>query len=267
MKSSWLPIYAWLVAAGGLLAVFSGAFAMNREVPASGDWKVLSISGHWAVSAGVGLLMFGLAIWSLLAEQRLGVRTMGWMLLAGTAATGGLGLVFGPTSLTGMAHAILGPLMLATVVAIAITTSGRWQGEPQFVQDRGWPSLRGLGRNSVVLVVVQVMLGAAFRYEMLGVMWHILMAMVVVIFLLALVVLITMLPAHPTLKPLAITLGVILFVQVFLGLAVVSMGSGKSANFVIVGMSASHVAMGAVTLATTVALYLEIRRSVRPAAG
>jgi hypothetical protein len=258
-------VYAWLVAAGVLFAVFSGGFAMNREVPVSAEWKVFSISGHWAVSAGVGLLMFGLAVWSLLAEKRLGLRPLGWMLLAGTAATGGLGLVFGPTSFAGMAHAILGPLMLAAVVAIAVMTAGRWQSEPQFVQDRGWPSLRGLGRNSVTLVVIQVALGAAFRYEVMGVMWHILMAMVLVIFLLALVVLITMLPAHPTLKPLAITLAVILFVQVFLGLTVVSIGSGKSANLAVAGLGASHVAMGAVTLAATVAMYLEIRRSVRGA--
>ena len=263
MKTVWLNLYAWMVAAATLFAVLSGAFAMNREVPASGDWKVLSITGHWAASAGVGLLLLGLAIGSLLAEKRLGVQRLGWMLLAGTAATGGLGLVFGPTSFAGMGHAILGPLLLAAVVAIAWMTAGGWRREPQYVQDRGWPSLRGLGRNSVVLVVIQVVLGAAFRYEMLGVMWHILMAMVLVIFLLALVVLITMLPPHPTLKPLAITLGVILFVQVFLGLAVVSMGSGKSANFAIVGLGAAHVAMGAVTLAATVAMYLEIRRSVR----
>ncbi len=209
--------------------------------------------------------MAGLAIWSLLAEKRLGVRALGWMLLAGTAATGGLGLVFGPTSFSGLAHAMLGPLLLAAVVAIAVMTAGGWQREPQFVQDRGWPSLLGLGRNSVVLVVIQVALGVAFRYEVMGVMWHILMAMVVVIFLLALVVLITMLPPHPSLKPLAITLGVILFVQVFLGLAVVSMASGKSANLTIVGLAAAHVAMGAVTLAATLALSLEIRRSVRPA--
>ena len=265
MKTVGLQAYAWVVAAGVLLAVFSGAFAMNREVPASGDWKVFSISGHWALSAGAGLLMTGLAIWSLLAEKGLGVRPFGWMLLVGTAATGGFGLVFGPTSFSGMAHAMLAPLLLAAVVAIAVMTSGRWQRAPQFVQDRGWPSLLGLGRNSMVLAVIQVALGVAFRHEFIGVMWHILMAMVLVIFLLALVVLITMLPPHPTLKPLAITLGVILFVQVFLGLTVVSIGSGKSANLIVAGLGASHAAMGAVTLAETMALALEISRNVRPA--
>ncbi|MSV35230.1 MAG: hypothetical protein EXQ47_06470 [Bryobacterales bacterium] len=265
MKTAWRHVYAWLVAAGALFAVLSGAFAMNREVPASGDWKVFSISGHWAVSAGVGLLMIGLAVGSLLAEKQLGVKPLGWMVLAGTAAEGGLGLVFGPASFSGMAHAILGPLLLAAVVAIAVMTSGRWQREPRFAQDRGWPSLLGLGRNSVALVVIQVALGAAFRYEVMGVMWHILMAMVVVIFLLALVVLITMLPPHPTLKPLAIALGVILFVQVFLGLTVVSIGSAKSANLAVAGLSAAHVAMGAITLAATVVMYLEIRRNVRRA--
>jgi heme A synthase len=114
-------------------------------------------------------------------------------------------------------------------------------------------------------VVIQVVLGAAFRYDMMGVMPHILVAMIVVVFILALVVLVTMLPPHPSLRPAAVALAVILFVQVFLGLTVVTIGAGKSANFAVAGLGAAHVALGAVTLAATVVVALEIRRNVRAA--
>ena len=130
---------------------------------------------------------------------------LGWMLLGAVVLVGVCGEVFSTGSLAGLVHAILAPVVVALAVAIAWVSSARWLREPVYVQDKGWPSLLGLGRNSVALLLIQVALGAAFRHEMMGVMAHILVAMVVVIFLLTLVVLITMLPPHPALKPAAIT--------------------------------------------------------------
>jgi heme A synthase len=123
--------------------------------------------------------------------------------------------------------------------------------------------LRSLGRNTVGLVVIQAALGVAFRYEALGVMPHILGALVVVVFVLALMVCVTMLPEHPTLRPAAMTLGVIAFVQVFLGLTIVSLGSGT--KLPVAALGAAHVAIGSITLAATVVVALEIWRNVRGA--
>ena len=63
----------------------------------------------------------------------------------------------------------------------------------------------------------------------------------------------------------AITLGVVTFVQIFLGLTVVSMGSAKANAGVAAEVAAAHVATGAVTLAATLVVALEIWRCVRPA--
>jgi heme A synthase len=132
------------------------------------------------------------------------------------------------------------------------------------MQDQGWPSLRGVARNTLVLVVIQVALGAAFRYGSIGVMTHILGALVVAVFILTLVVLVTLMPEHPTLRPAAIVLGVVSFVQIFLGLTVVSMGSAKASKLAAV-FAVAHVATGAVTLAATLVVALETWRNVRPA--
>ena len=78
-----------------------------------------------------------------------------------------------------MIHAFLAPLLLSVLVAIAVATSKSWQHEPVCLPDKGWPSLRGVARNTLVLVVIQVALGAAFRYDVIGVMTHIIGALVV----------------------------------------------------------------------------------------
>ena len=165
-----------------------------------------------------------------------------------------------------MAHAFLAPILLSLVAAIALCTSRSWQCEPICLQDQGWPPLRGVARNTLALVVIQVGLGAAFRYGSIGVMVHILGALVVVVFILALVVCVTLMPEHPTLRPAAIMLGVSHFVQVFLGLTVVSMGTAKANKGVAAAVASAHVSTGAVTLATTLVLALEVWHCVRPAA-
>jgi len=77
------------------------------------------------------------------------------------------------------------------------------------------------------------------------------------------VVLVTMMPEHPTLRPAAITLGVVIFVQIFLGLTVVSMGSAKTNQAAALVFGVAHVVLGAITLATTLVVTLETWRCVR----
>jgi heme A synthase len=260
---AWLHAYAWLVAVGTLFPVLSGALVASREAASGvpGGWGLSSGTGHPAAAGAAGLLAIGLAGCLLLVEKRAWLRRLAWMLLAGVAAEAVLGLLAGPASPWGMVHAFLAPLILAAIVAIAHATSRGWQRDPQLLHDKGWPSLRSLGRNTVVLVVIQVALGVAFRYEVLGVMPHILGALVVVVFILGLMVCVTMLPEHPTLRPAAMTLGVIAFVQVFLGLTIVTLGSGT--KLPVAALAAAHVTIGSLTLAATVVVALEIWRNVR----
>jgi heme A synthase len=256
MKNLWLHVYAWLVAAGFVYLEVTGAIAAGQEGT--------PVGGHRLVAGVVGLAVIALAIWLMAADKRTWLRRLGWSAAAGILAEAGLGEMSGTASLKiSMAHAFLAPLLLSVLVAIGMGTSKSWQCDPVFLQDKGWPSLRGVARNTLVLVVLQVALGAAFRYEFMGVMTHILGALVVAVFILTLVVLVTMMPEHPTLRPAAITLGVLIFVQIFLGLTVVSMGSAKTDKTTALVFAVAHVALGAITLATTMVVTLETWRCVR----
>jgi len=262
MKNLGLHLYSILVAVATLCLIVSGALVANQEGAYAG-W-------HRAIGGLVAVLAMGLGVWLAVTRTHEWLRRLGRAAVAVTIAEAGLGLLAGPASapaspMATMAHAFLAPILLALVAATAMATSRSWQRDPIFLQDQGWPPLRGVARNTLALVVIQVGLGAAFRYDLIGVMVHILGALVVVVFILALVVLVTLMPEHPTLRPAAITLGVVTFAQVFLGLTVVSMGSAKANAGVAAAVASAHVATGAVTLAATLVVALEVWRNVRPA--
>src|SRR5665213_243583 len=189
MKNLWLHVYAVLVAAATFYLIVSGAVVASQ----AGN----PVSGHRAAASVVAVLVVGLVVWLMLVEKRTWLRRLGWLALAGVVADTGLGELSGAASpLISMIHAFLAPLLLSVIVAIALGTSKSWQHDPILLPDQGWPSLRGAARNTLVVVVIQVALGAAFRYEVIGVLTHILVALVVVVFILAIVVLVTMMPPH-----------------------------------------------------------------------
>ena len=261
MKNLGLHLYSIFVAVAALCLIVSGAVVANQDGAYQG-W-------HRVIGALVAALVVGLGLWLAVAKTHEWVRRLGRAAVAVTIADGGLGLLAGPASaptspMASMAHAFLAPILLSLLAAIALATSRSWQCEPICLQDQGWPPLRGVARNTLALVLIQVGLGAAFRYGSIGVMVHILGALIVVVFILALVVLVTLMPEHPTLRPAAITLGVVTFVQIFLGLTVVSMGSAKANAGVAAIVASAHVATGAVTLATTLVVALEVWHCVRP---
>jgi heme A synthase len=255
MKNLALHLYAWLVAASFLYLEATGAITAGQEGTPVGP--------HRIVASAVAVLVIGLAIWLTAAEKRPWLRRLGWIIVAGAVAEAGLGeMLRTPSPLISTLHAFLAPLLLALVVAIAVGTSKSWQHPPVCLPDKGWPPLRGVARNTLILVVIQVALGALFRYDFIGVMTHIIGALIVAVFILVLVVCVTMMQEHPTLRPAAITLGVVIFVQIFLGLTVISMGSAKTNKTAALVFAVTHVVLGAVTLATTLVVTLETWRCV-----
>ena len=262
MKNLGLHLYSILVAVATLCLIVSGTVVASQDGAPEG-W-------HRVIGASATVLVIGLGVGLVVTKTHEWLRRVGRAAVGVAIADAGLGLLAGPASapaspMASMAHAFLAPILLSLVAAIVVATSRSWQRDPIFVYDQGWPPLRGVARNTLALVVIQVGLGAAFRYGSIGVMVHILGAMVVVVFILTLVVLVTLMPEHPTLRPAAITLGVVTFVQIFLGLTVVSMGSAKANAGMAAGVAAAHVATGALTLAATLAVTLEVWRNVRPA--
>jgi heme A synthase len=253
MKNPWLHRFAVLVSALMLLLIAAGAALTStiRPLPGTDSGPIGTDPAlqqfHVFLAVGVALLTLALAVW---------VRSMmGWIALALVIVEGGLGS-FGP-----IAHAIVAPLLFASLVVIAVQTSEHWSRPPVPANDL-WPPLRTMSILAPVLVVFQIALGAAFRHNVTGVVWHILDAGIVLLLIMVLgMCVVRQFPDHPSLRPAAIWLLVITGVQVLLGFTVYMMILIVSANnTTLIVTSVLHVMTGTLALAASVGMWLAIKR-------
>ena len=256
MKNPWLHRFAILLAIGLLLLIANGAIASV-------------VSMHLGAAIVLGLMTFGLAFWLILTDSRQQSRLLGWITVAIGVLEGIAGLPSVRSAIphtAGIAHACLAQLFFASVVAIALVTSGAWSRGPELVSDYGWPSNRSLAIMTPVLVLVQIALGAAFRQKALTLMPHVLGAMfVALVILLESIFVLQQFPTHRALRLAAKTLLGVAFGQVFLGMTALIMKSmADDTALPVVVAVAAHVTGGALTLATTVVLSILIRRNVQP---
>jgi len=259
-----LSRFSRFAACAVLLLVMTGAaLTSSRDRPRL-PW--LS-SVHEAVAIAVSVLLVVLVI-ALFRSSRQPVRRIGWIVLAVLAIEMVSGYI--PKQPEAQAiwtfHAILSAFLFASVAAVALITSPPWQRDPDPVQDYGWPSLRFLSDAAAALVALQVSFGASMRHGQIGVLFHLLGALVVALFIIVAGVFSTnQFPKHTVLRPLAVSLMVVTGIQVFLGMTTFLMrmvnGTGTIAWLII---SAAHVVNGSLTFAASVLLAIEIRRDVRP---
>jgi cytochrome c oxidase assembly protein subunit 15 len=228
---------------------------------------VLWEHGHRMVATFVGMLTVGLAIWLAVAEPRRWMRRLGWVALAAVIAQGLLGgltvlLLLPPV--VSVSHACLAQLFFSTAVAIAIFTSRGWHSGPRVVEDYGKPSLRSLSVVAVGLILAQIALGAGFRHGAIGILPHIIGAMIVSLAILILgAFVLHQFPEHETLRRAAKLLLAITLVQVFLGIETYFARLGAAEKPVpMLIFTIAHVATGALTLASSVVLAIQIWRNV-----
>ena len=253
MKTASLHRFAILVTALMFLLIGVGAALTSniRPLPGTNPGPVGTAPGlqqfHVFLAVGVALLTVALAIF---------VRsTTGWIALALVIVEGGLG------SYGAIAHAIVAPLLLASLVAIVVETSEGWSRPPVPANDL-WPPLRSMSMLAPILVIIQVSLGAAFRHNAMGVVWHILDAGIVLLLIMVLgMCVVRQFPEHPLLRPAAVWLLVVTGVQVLLGFTVYMVILIVSANnTTLIVSSVLHVITGSLVLAASVAMLLVIRR-------
>jgi heme A synthase len=237
----------------GLLAVLSGAMVTSG----ADVFKQL----HEIVAGIASVAIAILGIW-MIAKQPV---KLGWTLLALLLTEGALGPLQQGAAV-GVLHACLGQILFAATVAAAVYTSSSWAKEPELVEDHGWPSLGSLGKITPVFVLGQIALGAAFRHKALGVMPHLVGAMIIVLLILCICIFVMQqFPAHATLRPCANLLMAIAFTQMFLGIAAFTVRTMTTiATSVVIGVTSAHATVGALTLAAAVILQMQIRRNVRP---
>jgi heme A synthase len=163
-------------------------------------------------------------------------------------------------------HAILSPILLACIAAVAVTTSTRWQAGPKPVPAH-WRPIRAFGLIVPILVLIQIALGAAARHDKMNPISHVMNAFIVVaILLIAGVFVLRQYPEHLSLKPAALTLLIVAGIQVLLGFAVyliLLMSEANNMGLIVTGVL--HVANGALTLAASVVLAMEMSRNITKA--
>ncbi len=219
-----------------------------------------------------GLLTIILAIWTWRAEKRRWMRILGFAALGTVIAQGALGgitvLFYLPPAVSS-AHAALAQTFFCIAVAMALFTSKKWvEEQPRVEFDPRRPSLFTLTLLSIFVLYVQLILGAMFRHH--GLSWwpHVVHA-VVVSFVLAWTA-VRALSVYSQIEAVrrpAIVMLSLVIAQLCLGFTafLTRVAWGRDAvqpELPMVVSTVAHVAVGALLLATTVILAIQVWRHV-----
>ena len=227
---------------------------------------------HRMVAEFVGLLTIVLAFWTWSSERRSWMKRLGMAALATVIVQGVLGgitvLKFLPPAVSS-AHAAVAQTFFCIAVCIALFTGRRWVEElPQVQLETQRPSLVMLTLLSIAVLYVQLVLGAMFRHK--GLSWwpHVINAAVVAAVLSWTAVRALSLYAKidAVRRPAVIMLG-LMVAQLCLGFAafMTRVMWGRDAaqpEMPMVISTVAHVATGALLLATSVVLAIQVWRHV-----
>lgn len=277
-----------ITACATLVVITAGALVTSNDAGLSvPDWptsfgyliKVPNFVGgvryewtHRILAGSLVSLTLAIAIWTLLVERR---RWLRWLAVAALctvltqAILGGLTvLLFQPPAVSA-AHATVAQTFFCIAVVIAIFTGRRWVQEPPRVEyDTRRPSLFVLTLLSIFVLYVQLILGAMFRHH--GMSWwpHVVNAVLVAFVLTwtAVRAISQYSEIEAVKKPAIIALS-LLITQLCLGfmafLTRVAWGRDTlQPELPMVISTVAHVAVGALLLATTVVLAIQVWRHV-----
>ncbi len=282
-----------LVVAGGLvtstgsgLAVPDWPLSFGQVFPRM-EGGVLFEHGHRLIATTVGLLTIGLAVLLQRTERRAWVRRLGWTALGAVVVQGLLGGLTVKLQLpdaVSVSHAGLAQIFFSLTVTLAVVTAPGWMGASDPVPAPGAAATRLLALVTALAVYAQVLLGAIVRHTGAGlaipdfplafgrlvpplstplVLYQFAhRAFALVVTALIVTTSLRVLRRHgdqPALVRPAILLVVLVGWQIFLGALTIW------ARRAVVPTTA-HVAVGALLLATSVALVLESHRALAPVA-
>ena len=164
--------------------------------------------------AALAILTFGMIAW-----RKPESRSAALAMCVAIAAQAALGLMSSGSSSAAL-HALIAQMLIAGAVGCMVALSRSWSEPPRLMQDYGWPSLRSLSVSLPTLIGLQVALGAFFRQGMLGLMPHVIGAMLVSMFIMMVgAFVLQQCKDHKALSGSGRRLIVLTFVQVFLGIA------------------------------------------------
>jgi heme a synthase len=228
--------------------------------------------GHRMFAEFIGLLIIAMAVWTQRVEQRKWMKALGWIALAavvGQGVLGGLTVLFYLPWAVSTAHATLAQTIFCAVVAMALFTSKSWLQDAEPAHEYGLtPSTNALTTLTAGCVWVQLILGAAFRHSGLKLLPHLIGACVVAGMICWTVIrVLTHYGNVPQLRKPAQLLLALLMLQLGLGFVayITRVQWGRDAVQPLTSMvlsTVSHVAGGALVLATSVILAIQSRRMI-----
>jgi cytochrome c oxidase assembly protein subunit 15 len=228
--------------------------------------------GHRMFAELVGLLIIVMAVWTQRVEQRKWMKVLGWVALAavvGQGVLGGLTVLFYLPWAISAAHATLAQTIFCVVTAMALFTSKGWLQDSEPIVEHGLtPGTPALTAITAACVWVQLILGAAFRHSGMKLLPHLIGACVVTAMLCWTVVRVLSRYGNVAqLRKPAQTVLALLMIQLGLGFFayLTRIQWDKDAVQPVTEMvisTVSHVAGGALVLATSVILAIQTRRMI-----
>ena len=276
-----LACWTFLLIIAGALVTSNDAGLSVPDWPTSfGSWyKIPKLVGgvkfehtHRMIAQGAGLLTIILAVWTWRSEKRRWVRILGLSALGTVIAQGILGgitvLFYLPPAVSS-AHAALAQTFFCIAVVMAVFTGQRWiEEQPRIEFDQRRPSLITLTLLSIFVLYVQLILGAMFRHH--GLSWwpHVVHAGVVSFVLAWTAVRALSVYSHiEAVRRPAILMLSLVIAQLCLGFIafLTRVAWGRDAvqpEIPMIISTVAHVAVGALLLASTVVLAIQVWRHV-----
>ena len=227
---------------------------------------------HRLVAGSVSIFTLILAVWIWLRESRQWVRVLGvcaFLLVVAQALLGRFTVKTFLAPPVSAAHATLAEIFFIVTVSLAVFTGKWWTGDVPQLRDEESPKLRTLAAGTSALILVQIVLGAAFRHNALGIVPHLIGAVVVtfMVFWTVLVVA-TRFRKVKDLRAAARYLEIALGLQLLLGgiayWAVLRARDAVQPTPIYVTLTVIHVAVGALTFAASAFLALRCFRMLAP---
>jgi heme a synthase len=227
---------------------------------------------HRMVAGSLVVLTVAIAAWTLIVERRSWLRKLGLAALGTVIAQAILGgmtvLMLQPPAIS-TAHAVVAQTFFCIAVAIALFTGRRWVEEvPRVEFDTRRPSLFTLSVLSIIVLYVQLILGGMFRHH--GMSWWPHVAHAAIVAFVLTWTAIRALSVYSNIEairtPATLMLS-LLITQLCLGFAafLTRVAWGRDTvqpELPMVISTVAHVAVGALLLATTVVLSIQIWRHV-----
>ena len=276
-----LACWTFLLIIAGALVTSNDAGLSVPDWPTSfGSWyKIPKLVGgvkfehtHRMIAQGAGLLTIILAVWTWRSEKRRWMRILGFSALGTVIAQGILGgitvLFYLPPAVSS-AHAALAQTFFCIAVAMAVFTGQKWiEEQPRIEFDQRRPSLITLTLLSIFVLYVQLVLGAMFRHH--GMSWwpHVVHAGVVSFVLAWTAVRALSVYSHiEAVRRPAILMLSLVIAQLCLGFTafMTRVAWGRDAvqpEIPMIISTVAHVAVGALLLASTVVLAIQVWRHV-----